>query len=74
MVGHPNAQLWQYYAVMAASWVKLDRLDEARNTIGWVRGTNLGITLKTVREFIFSETRNLDHFVDDLRKVGLPEF
>ncbi len=72
-VSHPNAQLWQYYAVMAASLVELDRMDEARNAVQRVQDVNPGVTLKTVREFAFSGTEHLDRFVDDLRKAGLPE-
>jgi adenylate cyclase len=70
---NPNAQLWQYFAVIAASLVKLGRMDEARDTIEQVRKVNPGITLKTVREFAFSGTENLDRFVADLREAGLPE-
>ncbi len=72
-VNQANAQAWQYYAQMAATLVKLDRLDEARNAVGRVREINPGITLKTVRDFAFSQSENLDHFVDNLRKAGLQE-
>ena len=72
-VSNPNAQLWQYYAQIAASLVNLDRMDEARNAVERVREINPGINLKTVRDFAFSGTENLDRFVDDLRKAGLPE-
>ncbi len=70
---HPNAQLWQYYAVIAASLVELDRMDEARSAVRRVQEVNPGVTLKTVRDFAFSGTEHLDRFVDDLRKAGLPE-
>ncbi len=70
---NPNAQLWQSYAVIAASLVELDRMDEARNTVRRVREVNPGVTLKTARDFAFSGTEHLDRFVEDLRKAGLPE-
>ncbi len=73
VVSHPNARLWLYYAVIVASLVKLGRIDEARNAARQVQELYPGVTLKIVREAAYSGTENLDHFVEDLRKAGLPE-
>jgi TolB-like protein len=73
VVSHPNAQLWLYYALMAAPFVQLGRIDEARVAARQVQELHPGITLKKVHEFAFSGTEIWDHFVDDLRQVGLPE-
>ncbi len=73
VVSHPNAQLWVYYAVMAASLVKLGRIDKARNAARQVQELYPGVTLKKMRELAYSGTENWDHFVDDLRQAGLPE-
>ncbi len=73
VVSHPNARLWLYYAVMAASLVRLGRLDEARTAARQVRELFPGITLNKVRELAYSGTENWDRFVDDLRQAGLTE-
>jgi adenylate cyclase len=73
VISHPNAQLWLYHALIAAPLVQLDRTDEARVAGGKVQELFPGITLAKVRECTFSGTSNWDRFVDDLRRVGVPE-
>ncbi len=73
VVSQPNAQLWVYYAVMAASLVKLGRIDEARNAARQVQELYPGITLKKVRESAYSGTENLERLIDDLRQAGLSD-
>ena len=73
VISHPNAQLWQFYAVIAVCSVQLGHLDEARKAVGRIHEINPGITLNTVRDFAFSGTENLDRFVADLRTAGLEE-
>ena len=73
VVSHPNARLWLYYAMMAASLVQLGRLDDARNAARQVMELFPGVTLNKVRDLAYFGTQKWDRFVDDLRQAGLPE-
>jgi len=73
VLDQPNAQLWQYYAVMSATLVQLGRMKEAVEAREQMQHVNSGINLSAVRAYAFSGREHLDLFVNDLSLVGLPQ-
>ncbi len=66
-----NPDFAALYRQRAAALVKLGRMDEARDDIKQVLRLDPGCTLKIMRETPF--WRDVEPFLDALRKAGLPE-
>jgi adenylate cyclase len=60
-------------AVLAASYGHLGRGDEAREAVEELLRTQPGFSLAFVRESSVGDSPGLDHYLDGLRKAGLPE-
>ncbi len=59
---------------MAASYAMLDRMDEARNAIEALRSRIPNVSIATTRQQMpFRREADTAHFLDALRKAGLPE-
>ena len=62
------------YHVLAASCTQLDRLDEAKKTILRLLELDPELTITRLQEiFPVANYKNLDSFLDGLRRAGLPE-
>ncbi len=62
------------YHVLAASCTQLDRLDEAKKTIQQLLELDPELTITRLQEiFPVANYKNLDSFLDGLRRAGLPE-
>ncbi|MEQ9641885.1 MAG: adenylate/guanylate cyclase domain-containing protein [Alphaproteobacteria bacterium] len=74
-VSQSNAQLWQYYAFLAASQVQLSQTDAANAAIERMRDIIPNITLTDVRSnaAAFCAANHVDRLVDDLRSAGLAD-
>jgi hypothetical protein len=65
---------WPLLANLASALAHLDRLDEARHALDEMNEHEAGITVEFVRAHTaVSDTGYMNHFLDGLRKAGLPE-
>ena len=65
---------WPTLAYFASALAHLDRLDEAHRALDEMNEREPGITVAFVRERTpVTDTGYMDHFLDGLRKAGLPE-
>ena len=61
---------WRY---LAASYAKLDRMEEAKATIDQLRKVHPKDSLEQARTLLpGAKPANREHFFDGLRKAGLP--
>ncbi len=61
---------WRFW--LASSYANAGRLDDARSITSKMVGYNLNIVSAAIREPYLHE-RDLEPFLDGLRKAGLPE-
>ena len=65
---------WPSPAYLASALAHLDRLDEARRSLDVMNEIKPGITIEFVRAHtVVTDTGYMEHFLDGLRKAGLPE-
>ncbi len=65
---------WPLFADLASALDHLGRLDEARRVLDEMNNRDLGITVAFVQEHTpVTDAGHIDHFLDGLRKAGLPE-
>jgi tetratricopeptide (TPR) repeat protein len=59
---------------LAAAYAQMGRLDEAKTEIAEMRRLDPSVSLSLYRERIrYSRVEDLEHYLDGLRKAGLPE-
>ena len=69
----PNFQ-WSRYAVLLAALGQLGRTDEAARYLGDTLASRPDFTVSFVRDtHLFGSTEDFDHYLDGLRKAGVPE-
>jgi len=62
------------YQILAASCTHRDRLDEAKKTIQQLLDLDPELTVTRLQQiYPVAKYKNLDSFLDGLRKAGLPE-
>jgi hypothetical protein len=66
-MSNPSILRWR-----AVTLVELGRIDEARADIQSLLAIRPGVTVSEARRFL-DYTPNPDHYLDSLRKAGLPE-
>ncbi len=65
---------WPIFANLTSALAHLDRLDEARRALDEVNERVPGITVAFIREHTpVTDTGYMDHFLNGLRKAGVPE-
>ena len=65
---------WPTRAYLTSALAHLDRLDEAQHALDELNILEPGITIEFVREHTpLIDTGYMNHFLDGLRKAGLPE-
>ena len=65
---------WPIVADLVSALAHLGRLDEARRVVDEVNDRDLGITVAFVREHTaVTDASYMEHFLDGVRKAGLPE-
>ena len=58
---------------LAAVYVQLGRLEEARNEVSKLIGKNPHFTLKSVKNSPYKDENRLQRLIYDLRKAGVPK-
>jgi TolB-like protein len=70
---HPGTQ-WRMHTYLLSALGHLERMDEARRTLNALEEFRPGITLSFVRDHLITTNFDyIDHYIDGLRKAGLPE-
>jgi adenylate cyclase len=65
---------WPSPAYLASALAHLDRLDEARSALDVMNEIKPGITIEFIRAHtVVIDSGYMDHFLDGLRKAGMPE-
>ena len=61
------------YRILCASLAQAGRIEEARAAMATLRELHPGISIAWVRKWVPHPDRQMAHFVDGLRKAGMPE-
>jgi tetratricopeptide (TPR) repeat protein len=71
-----NARPNRARVIVAAAYVRLDRLDEAQAVVKTILENNPDYSLETLREYLavrYEDPTVPERYIEDLRKAGLPE-
>ena len=73
--GAPTApESLQLWAITAATLGQLGRLDEAKAYVGFIKADRPDVTAERFgRNIRWRDQSAIDHYLDGLRKAGLPE-